>query len=135
MWGVWDIAHNTSLEIAADMGAPIATLVALGCVAIFVTLIYGGEAPQSRPHGTDKRARGGVARHLAFAGRLFIADPRPWNRSNGPDRDRIGAVVFEPIPLPGGRAGRGKGRRSRRSSNCRRFNMIIDVMAGAEVLW
>ena len=41
MWGVWDIAHNTLLEIAADMGVPIAALVALGWGAIFVTLTYG----------------------------------------------------------------------------------------------
>jgi O-antigen ligase len=41
MWGVWDIAHNTLLEIAADMGIPIAVLVVLAWVAIFVTLIYG----------------------------------------------------------------------------------------------
>jgi O-antigen ligase len=41
MWGVWDIAHNTLLEIAADMGIPIAALVALAWIAIFATLIYG----------------------------------------------------------------------------------------------
>ena len=41
MWGVWDIAHNTLLETAADMGIPMAALVAFGWVAIFVTLIYG----------------------------------------------------------------------------------------------
>jgi hypothetical protein len=33
--------HNTLLEIAADMGIPIAVLVVLAWVAIFVTLIYG----------------------------------------------------------------------------------------------
>jgi hypothetical protein len=38
---VWDIAHNTLLEIAADMGVPIAALVALGWVTILVTLICG----------------------------------------------------------------------------------------------
>jgi O-antigen ligase len=27
MWGVWDIAHNTLLEVAADMGIPIAALI------------------------------------------------------------------------------------------------------------
>jgi O-antigen ligase len=41
MWGVWDIAHNTLLEVAADMGIPIAALVVVGWVAIFVTLIRG----------------------------------------------------------------------------------------------
>jgi O-antigen ligase len=41
IWGVWDIAHNTILEIAADMGVPIAALVAVGWAIIFVTLIHG----------------------------------------------------------------------------------------------
>lgn len=41
MWGVWDIAHNTPLEIAADMGIPLAVFVVLGWVAIFATLIHG----------------------------------------------------------------------------------------------
>jgi O-antigen ligase len=41
MWGVWDIAHNTLLEIAADMGVPIAVLVVVGWIVIFVVLIHG----------------------------------------------------------------------------------------------
>ena len=41
MWGVWDIAHNTLLEIAADMGVPVAILVAIAWIAIFAVLIYG----------------------------------------------------------------------------------------------
>jgi O-antigen ligase len=48
MWGVWDIAHNTLLEIGADMGIPIAVLVALAWVAIFITLIYGVRHSRSR---------------------------------------------------------------------------------------
>jgi O-antigen ligase len=39
--GVWDHAHNTLLEIAADMGIPIAALVAIGWAIIFATLIHG----------------------------------------------------------------------------------------------
>ena len=39
--GVWDHAHNTLLEIAADMGIPIAALVAIGWAIIFVALIHG----------------------------------------------------------------------------------------------
>jgi O-antigen ligase len=41
MWGVWDIAHNTLLEIAADMGVPIAGLVVLAWFVIFAVLIGG----------------------------------------------------------------------------------------------
>jgi len=41
LWGVWDIAHNTLLEIAADMGLPIAGLVVLGWAVMFGVLIHG----------------------------------------------------------------------------------------------
>ena len=41
MWGVWDIAHNTLLEIASDMGVPIAALVVVAWVVIFAVLIHG----------------------------------------------------------------------------------------------
>jgi len=41
MWGVWDIAHNTLLEIASDMGVPIAALVVIAWLVIFAVLIRG----------------------------------------------------------------------------------------------
>jgi len=41
MIGVWDIAHNTLLEIAADMGVPIGALVAIAWIVIFVVLVHG----------------------------------------------------------------------------------------------
>jgi O-antigen ligase len=41
IWGVWDIAHNTLLEIAADMGVPIAALVVVAWVVVFAVLVYG----------------------------------------------------------------------------------------------
>ena len=41
MWGVWDIAHNTLLEIAADMGVPIAALVVVAWIVIFAVLVHG----------------------------------------------------------------------------------------------
>jgi O-antigen ligase len=41
MVGVWDIAHNSLLEIASDMGVPIAALVALVWLLIFAVLIRG----------------------------------------------------------------------------------------------
>jgi O-antigen ligase len=39
--GVWDMAHNTPLEIAAEMGMPIAALVVVAWLAIFATLLRG----------------------------------------------------------------------------------------------
>jgi O-antigen ligase len=41
MWGVWDIAHNTLLEIASDMGVPIAALVVIAWGMIFAALVHG----------------------------------------------------------------------------------------------
>jgi O-antigen ligase len=41
MWGIWDIAHNTLLEIAADMGVPIAAIVVAAWLVIFAVLIRG----------------------------------------------------------------------------------------------
>jgi O-antigen ligase len=41
VWGVWDLAHNTLLEIAAEMGVPIAALVAAVWIVIFAVLIRG----------------------------------------------------------------------------------------------
>jgi O-antigen ligase len=41
MWGVWDIAHNTLLEVASDMGIPIATLVVIAWIVVFAVLIRG----------------------------------------------------------------------------------------------
>src|SRR5262249_2265048 len=41
MWGVWDRAHSTPLELAADLGLPLAALVAVAWLAILVVLIGG----------------------------------------------------------------------------------------------
>jgi O-antigen ligase len=41
MWGVWDIAHNTLLEIASDMGIPIAALVVAAWIVVLAVLIRG----------------------------------------------------------------------------------------------
>jgi O-antigen ligase len=40
LW-VWDMAHNTLLEIAADMGLPIAVLVTVAWILVFLVLIRG----------------------------------------------------------------------------------------------
>lgn len=41
MWGVWDRAHDTPLELAAEMGIPLAALVAVGWMAAFGVLVRG----------------------------------------------------------------------------------------------
>ena len=39
--GTWDLAHNTLLEIASDMGVPIAILVGVAWIVIFAVLVRG----------------------------------------------------------------------------------------------
>jgi O-antigen ligase len=47
-WGVWDFAHSTGLEIAVEMGAPMAGIVVLGAFASVFILLHAAvtcEAP------------------------------------------------------------------------------------------
>lgn len=39
MWGTWDRAHDTLLELAAEMGVPLAALVVFAWIVIFAVLI------------------------------------------------------------------------------------------------
>ena len=41
MRGVWDIAHSTPLELASDMGLPLAVAVAIGWVVMLAVLVHG----------------------------------------------------------------------------------------------
>jgi O-antigen ligase len=41
MWGVWDIAHDTPLELASEMGIPFTLLIAIAWIAALVTLFLG----------------------------------------------------------------------------------------------
>jgi O-antigen ligase len=41
IWGTWDLAHSTPLELAAEMGLPLAALVVGGWCVIFAVLIHG----------------------------------------------------------------------------------------------
>jgi O-antigen ligase len=41
VWGIWDRAHDTLLEIAAEMGVPFAALVAAGWLVVVLTLLGG----------------------------------------------------------------------------------------------
>jgi len=41
VWGTWDMAHNTLLQLAADMGIPVATIVVAAWGVIFAMLLRG----------------------------------------------------------------------------------------------
>jgi O-antigen ligase len=47
-WGIWDRAHSTLLEIAAEQGVPFALLVLSTLLIIFFTLIAGSRTRRSR---------------------------------------------------------------------------------------
>ena len=41
MWGIWDRAHSTPLELASDLGLPLAGLIVLAWVVVLGLLIRG----------------------------------------------------------------------------------------------
>ena len=41
MWGVWDRAHSTPLELASDLGLPLAGIIILAWLIILIVLIRG----------------------------------------------------------------------------------------------
>jgi O-antigen ligase len=41
MWGIWDRAHSTPLELASDLGLPMAGLVVIAWVIVLGVLIHG----------------------------------------------------------------------------------------------
>jgi O-antigen ligase len=41
MWGVWDLAHSTPLELASDLGLPLAGLIVLAWLIVLGVLIRG----------------------------------------------------------------------------------------------
>ena len=41
MWGVWEFAHSTSLELAADLGLPLTGLIGLAWLVVLVVLMWG----------------------------------------------------------------------------------------------
>ena len=41
VWGVWDLAHSTPLELAADLGVPLAGLICLAWLIVLAVLIRG----------------------------------------------------------------------------------------------
>jgi O-antigen ligase len=67
MWGVWDIAHNTPLELASEVGLALAGTVAVGWLAMLGVLI----------HGIRKRRRDTIIPLAAFSVSL-IANLHSW---------------------------------------------------------
>jgi len=55
MWGVWDRAHSTPLEIAAELGVPLACLVASGWV-LALAILVNGAAVRGRQKATPVAA-------------------------------------------------------------------------------
>jgi O-antigen ligase len=41
MWGVWEFAHNTPLELAGDLGIPLISLIALAWLIVLGVLVWG----------------------------------------------------------------------------------------------
>jgi O-antigen ligase len=44
MWGVWDLAHSTPLELASDLGLPLAGLIGMAWLVVLGVLIRGVRA-------------------------------------------------------------------------------------------
>ncbi len=57
-WGVWDYAHFTILEIAFEMGIPVAAAVAIGAALSMVILIKAAISASER---TDRRTLAAIA--------------------------------------------------------------------------
>ncbi len=58
MWGVWDRAHSTPLELASDLGLPLAGLIVLAWLIVLGVLIRGVRIRQSRPDCSGRGADG-----------------------------------------------------------------------------
>ncbi len=41
IWGIWEIAHSTPLELAAEVGLPLGLFICVGYVAIWLILVRG----------------------------------------------------------------------------------------------
>ena len=75
MWGTWDMAHNTLLEIATEMGLPIAALVIVAWIRIFGPHSWRSRA-SARPHFPRLGAGSGHVVGAAFDDRFHLANSR-----------------------------------------------------------
>jgi O-antigen ligase len=57
-WGVWDYAHSTLLEIAFEMGIPVAALIAAGALASVFVLMRAAATTSAR---VDRRVLAAIA--------------------------------------------------------------------------
>jgi O-antigen ligase len=57
-WGVWDYAHSTLLEIAFEMGIPVAAMIAAGALASVFILVRAAAASSER---ADRRVLSAIA--------------------------------------------------------------------------
>lgn len=57
-WGVWDYAHSTLLEIAFEMGIPVAALIAAGALASVFILVRAAATASER---VDRRVLAAIA--------------------------------------------------------------------------
>jgi O-antigen ligase len=58
MWGVWDYAHSTILEIAFEMGIPLAAMIAIAALLSVIILLRAAVATSDR---ADRRVLAAVA--------------------------------------------------------------------------
>ena len=94
MWGVWDKAHNTPLELASDLGLPLACLIVLAWLIVLGVLIRGVLNPPPRSNRAGRGVCGGHYRPNPFAHRLFPPNPRLCYCCICSCRCRFGAVTF-----------------------------------------
>jgi O-antigen ligase len=64
-WGVWDYAHSTILEIAVEMGVPVAVLIASGAIAALYVLARATLRASGRDRNSFAAATGVAA--LAYS--------------------------------------------------------------------
>jgi uncharacterized membrane protein len=57
-WGVWDYAHSTLLEIAFEMGIPVAAIIAFGALASIFILMRAAVTTSERG---DRRVIAAIA--------------------------------------------------------------------------
>ena len=94
-WGVWESAHSTILEIAVEMGLPVAAAILIAALASLFILARA----TIKSEGRSRRLLAAIT-GIAFDNRLFLADSwlscLVWNS----DWLRPGAVALH---LAGGR--------------------------------
>ncbi len=95
MWGVWDRAHSTPLELASDLGLPLAGLIGLAWLIVLAVLIRG---VRIRRRDLDRANRSACSRHSRpgpLGHRLFVANPGLRNCSIRLGWRRTGTIILK----------------------------------------